>query len=68
MLHDYVVFAARFNLGPKVAATLPALFETCGKKLGRSARSVMVDATYCNELGEYLAGVAKDVAGKLEAV
>lgn len=62
MLHDYVVFAARFELGPEVAYVLPALFEHAGKEMGRSARSLMVEATYCNELGEYLAKVAREAA------
>lgn len=66
MLHqELAVFAARHSISPADAVVLPALFERVAQETGRSVRGLVADATYnIPKLGEYLAGVAREVAAK----
>ena len=66
MLHQELAgFAARHSISPAEAVVLPALFENVSRQTGRSVRGLGSAATYTNqELGEYLAKVAKEVAAK----
>lgn len=60
---DYAAFAGRFNLSPAESLVLPALFEKAAKEMAMPVRKLLATATYQNiEAGEYLAGIARQVA------
>jgi len=63
MLQDLATFAARFNVSPKDAYVLPALFERSAQKVNMAPRALVTEATFRNPaLGEYLANAARQVA------
>jgi len=62
---ELVVFAMARGLAPNEAMVLPALFEKAADEVGMSVRGLISSATYSNEVGEYLAKVAREVARKL---
>ena len=68
MLQELAIFAARFGIVPQDAYVLPALFERAAQKVGMKPRVLLAEATYRNhKVGEYLAGLARQVAGEMRA-
>jgi hypothetical protein len=65
---EMAIFAARFGLTPSEAVVLPLLFEKAAAETGRTVRGLLSAVTYDNmSAGEYLASVARKVAGEMEA-
>lgn len=65
MLQDLATFASRFNIQPKEAYVLPALFERSAQMVGMAPRALVAEATFRNNaLGEYLANAARKVAAE----
>ena len=65
---EMAVFAARFNLTPAEAVTLPAVFEHAALSQNLEVRGLVSLATYDSpKVGQYLADLAKEVATKVAA-
>lgn len=66
MLHEELaIFAARHSVPVTAAWVLPALFDKVAQETGKSVRGLVSAATYdSQELGDYLAQIAKEVAAK----
>jgi hypothetical protein len=63
LINELAVFATRFNVPASAAHVLPALFERSAEMAGMATRQLVATATYNNnELGEYLAAKAVEVA------
>ncbi len=62
-LHEcYTTFAMQYGLGPGVVITLPALFERSADEVGITPLELCERTIINKELGEYLAGVAREVS------
>jgi hypothetical protein len=65
MHNALAIFAARYNITPRDAYVLPALFDHSAAIAKLPVRELVEQATYSNaKLGEYIAKLARIVAEK----
>lgn len=61
----HAIFAERYGIPPEDGYVLPALFERAAEKVEVSASFLLFRALANSELGEYMAGLAKQVADEM---